>query len=180
MTKAQVSFQRADRLYHLAIKAFFIFVVIMLGLIVYQVAHLQGDFTRQQNEAADQRDEDTAAARKRLEDALAETNRQQIVTQNYIRCVASVLLKPVEQRSEADFDACGIPGVTDPSKLGQPTTNERSSTTTPPTSPQAINPPQQPTQPNPTPPTTSGPPPDDRSPLGRLPLVGGLLDAIGL
>lgn len=191
---AQARFNRADKLYHYALRAFFAFAAIMLVVIVYQVAHLQSDFTRQQNTAAAQRDEDTVAARQRLEGALKETQEQQIVTQNYIRCVASVLLKPVATRTEADFDNCGIPGVTDPSQLGQPRTN--ASATVPQSSsgggvtnsspaPVAVLPaPQAQTiTPTPTQETTSGaPPPDDdeRSTLGRLPLVGGLLDNLGL
>lgn len=190
MSTAEANFKRADRLYHGAIKVAIVFGVVMLCVIAYQVAHLQGDFTRQQSAADSQRDEDTAAARKRLQAALDETNRQQVVTQNYIRCVASVLLKPVSERSESDFDACGIPGVTDPSKFGQPDTNQgvtAPNQQSPAITPQATQPQSQSTQPTTNQPVAGGSPPDDndtpeddRSALGRLPLVGGLLNAIGL
>ncbi len=91
----------------------------------------------------------------------------------------------------SDFDSCGIPGVTDPEQLGQPNTNQ--GVTAPNQQSPAITPPATQPQPQSTQPTTSQPiaggsppdddtptPADDRSALGRLPLVGGLLDRIGL
>lgn len=187
MTRAEVSFKRADRLYHSAIRVFFVFAFIMLIVIVYQVAHLQGDFTSAQTAELKRQEQARVDSRERLDKALEETNKQQVVTQNYIRCVASVLLKPVEQRSMSDFDNCGIPGVTDPKNLGQPNTNQGSTAPnqqTPAVIPQVTPAPTQPNQPAPSEPVAGGSPPDDdaddRSALGRLPLVGGLFDAIGL
>jgi E3 ubiquitin-protein ligase DOA10 len=79
MTKAKANFQRADQLYRSSVRLFYVFALIMLVVIAYQVAHLQNDFTNQQSQAINQRDKDTAAARKRLEDALIETKNQQVV-----------------------------------------------------------------------------------------------------
>lgn len=185
MTHAQASFKRADRLYHGAVKFFFVFAFIMLCVIAFQVADLRGNFTESREQETAQRDEDTAAARERLNKALEETQRQQVVTQNYVRCIASILLKPVDERRVEDFNACGIPGVTDPSRLGQPDTNQGA--TAPNQQSPAITPQTQPNSPSSQPnnqPTTSGAPPDpepdDRSTLGKLPVVGGLFEAIGL
>lgn len=193
MTHAQASFKRADRLYHGAIKFFFVFAFIMLCVIAFQVANLSGNFTKSQEQEVAQRDEDTAAARGRLEKALEETQRQQVVTQNYVRCVASILLKPEKDRSVADFDACGIPGVTDPDNLGQPNTNQgvtAPNQQSPAITPSTPAPSTQSTQPTQQQPVAGGSPPDDndvtptpeedRSALGRLPVVGDLLNAIGL
>lgn len=187
MTRAEVSFKRADRLYHGAVKVFFVFAFLMLIVIVYQVANLQGDFSNAQTAELKRQEQARVDSRERLNKALAETNRQQIVTQNYIRCVASVLLKPVQERSMQDFDNCGIPGVTDPSKLGQPDTNQGSSAPnqqSPAVVPTTPAPTTQSTQPSQQQPIAGGSPPDDdaddRSALGKLPLVGGLLNAIGL
>ena len=192
MSQAQVQFQRADRLYHLAIKAFFVFAGVMLILIAFQVAHLQSDFSRGQSATIAQRDKDTQAARDRLQKALEETQHQQIVTQNYIRCIASVLLKPVSERSQEDFDRCGIPGVTDPSKIGQPDTNQgstapnqQSPAITPSSTPSATAPTTQSTQPKSNQPVAAGSPPDGVTSggtgfLDKLPLVGGAFKAIGL
>lgn len=187
MSQAELNFKRADRLYHGAIKVFFAFIFIMLIVIAYQVAHLQGDFSSAQTAELKRQEQARVESRQRLDKALAETQRQQVVTQNYIHCVASVLLKPVQERSMQDFDDCGIPGVTDPSQLGQPTTNEGAVRQTPETIMGAPAPNTQSAQPTNNQPVAGGSPPDDndtpeddRSALGRLPLVGGLLDAIGL
>lgn len=189
MSTAERQFQRADRLYHMAIRVFFVFAFIMLCVIIYQVAHLQGDFSSAQTAELKRQETAREESRARLNKALEETNRQQVVTQNYIRCVASVLLKPVEQRSMSDFDNCGIPGVTDPSQIGQPDTNQgvtAPNQQSPAITPQATQPQPQSTQPTTSQPVAGGSPPDDndtpddRSALGRLPLVGGLLNAIGL
>lgn len=185
MSDAQLRFKRADRLYHGAVRLGLLFGLIMLFVLVWQVANLQGDFSSAQTAELKRQEVAREESRKRLDKALAETNRQQVVTQNYIRCVASVLLQPIAERTESDFDACGIPGVTDPAKLGQPNTNQGTTAPnqqTPAVTPQAITPTApSAAEPN-NQPTTSGPPPDDddRSVLGRLPLVGGLLDGIGL
>jgi len=189
MSQAELNFKRADRLYHGAIKVFFAFIFIMLIVIAYQVAHLQGDFSNAQTAELKRQEQARVESRERLDKALAETNRQQIVTQNYIRCVASVLLKPVQDLSMEDFDNCGIPGVTDPEDLGQPNTNQ--GVTAPnQQSPAIVTPNTQSAQPTTNQPVAGGSPPDDndavptpeddRSALGRLPLVGGLLNAIGL
>ncbi len=189
MSTAELKFKQADRLYHTAIKVFFVFTFIMLIVIVYQVAHLQGDFSNAQTAELKRQEQARVESRARLDKALEETNRQQVVTQNYIRCVASVLLKPVEQRSMQDFDNCGIPGVTDPANLGQPNTNQ-GATAPNQQSPAIVTPNTQSSQPTTSQPVAGGSPPDDndaaptpeddRSALGRLPLVGGLFDAIGL
>jgi hypothetical protein len=184
MTKAKANFQRADQLYRSSVRLFYVFALIMLVVIAYQVAHLQNDFTNQQSQAINQRDKDTAAARKRLEDALIETKNQQVVTQQYIRCIASVLLKPINQRTQADFDACGIPGVTDPKQAGKQPTTGSSSTTPAPVAPMPTKPSSQSTQ---NPPVATAPPPDNSRKtstaptlLERMPNIGGLFHALGL
>lgn len=180
MTRAEVSFKRADRLYHGAVKLFFIFAFVMLIIIIWQVAKLQGDFTSAQTAELRRQETSREDARKRLDKALAETQKQQIVTQNYIRCVAVISLLPIEQRSAKMLDECGIPGVTDPAKLGQPQPNQ-SAAATQPAPVQSTPAPQQPEQPAQTRTPAAGAPPDDnRSPAGKLPIIGGLLDAIGL
>lgn len=183
MTRAEASFNRANRLYRASVKVFFAFAFVMLCVIAFEVTDLRVNFTESQRQETARRDEDTAAARKRLEKALLETQRQQIVTQNYIRCVAVISLLPIEQRSAEQLDACGIPGVTDPRKLGQPATSQGS--TAPNQQTPAIPPTSsQPTRLNPSQPIAAGSPPDDepddRSALGKLPVVGGFFNAIGL
>lgn len=190
MSQAETNFKRADKFYHLSVRVFFIFMALMLVLIVFQVANLQGDFSSAQTAELKRQEQARVESRQRLDKALAETQRQQIVTQNYIRCVASVLLKPVAERSMEDFDNCGIPGVTNPNDLGQPQNNQSAVRQTPETIMGTPAPTTQSTQPTANQPIAGGSPPDDndaaptpeddRSALGRLPLVGGLLDAIGL
>lgn len=186
MSTAEVRFKRADRLYHWSWKAFFIFAAIMLTVIVYQVAHLQGDFTNAQTAELKRQEQSREDARKRLDKALVETQKQQVITQNYVRCVATLLLLPQEQRTSEKLDACGIPGVTDPDQLGQ-THTEQSATvqsdesTTPP----ATAPSTQSTEAKPNQPVAAGSPPDNLKPsnqsfLDKLPVVGGFFDAIGL
>ena len=177
MTKAEVRFKRADRLYHTAVKVFFGFAFVMLVVIVSQVAALSGDFAKAQTDELKRQEVAREEARKRLDRALNETQKQQVVTQNYIRCVAVISLLPVEQRSAKMLDDCGVPGVTDPSELGQPHTTQDSA----PTAVESTPAPQQPEQSARSSTPAAGAPPDDnRSPAGRLPIVGGLLDAIGL
>lgn len=190
MSTAQANFKRADKLYHLSVKVFFVFVFIMLIAIAYQVAHLQGDFSDAQTAELKRQEQARVESRQRLDKALAETQKQQIVTQQYIRCVATVLLKPVSERTEADFDACGISGVTDPKYIGQSQSNQNAVRQTPETIMSTPAPSTQSTQPTANQPVAGGSPPDDndaaptpeddRSALGRLPLIGGLFDAIGL
>lgn len=196
MTKTELArhkFNRADRLYHITIKMFVVFVVIMLSVIAFEVALLQSDLRRQESNLITRRDEDTSAARARLEAALKETQQQQIVTQNYIRCIGSVLLKPIPERTSADFDACGIPGVTDPSRLGQDATNQgenapnqQSPSVIPQNrnTPQTMTPaaPERASAPDSEEPVISGPPPDEpEEPVDEgiipdaIPLIGNLL-----
>lgn len=175
MTKAEVSFNRADQLYHNSVRVFFAFAFIMLIVIIVQVATLQGDFAKAQTAELKRqevaREEAREESRKRLDRALAETEAQELVTQNYIRCVAVISLLPIEQRTAKMLDDCGIPGVTDPSELGNPNPNQAPRATQ--SSPQSV-------QPAPNEPVAAGAPPDDetpartnsRSPLSRLPFVG--------
>lgn len=181
MSTAEVKFKRADRLYHLSIRVFLVFAFVMLIAIFYQVAHLQGDFSSAQTAELKRQEQARVDSRKRLDKALSETQKQQVVTQQYIRCVAGLLLLPQEQRSAEKLDACGLPGVTDPSQLGQLSTTQGA------TAPAATTPTTKSTQPASNQPVAAGSPPDDnaatqddQSALGRLPLVGGLLNAIGL
>ena len=99
-------------------------------------------------------------------------------TRAYIRCLfTEVLTVPLAQRTDVDFDTC----TRDTSEKIETTPSANNSSTTQPSSvipsPSAVNP-------KPTEPVATAPPDpepvDDRSALGRLPLVGGLLDAIGL
>lgn len=183
MTKAEASYNRANRLYHASVKVFFAFAFIMLCVIAFEVTDLRGNFTESRDEAALQRDQDTAAARKRLEKALAETQRQQIVTQNYIRCVAVISLLPIEQRSAEQLDKCGIPGVTDPRKLGQVNPSQSSTPSSQPSA--AITPQNQPSNSAST--GTSTPltsknamSQNDESTGARVPVVSPLLQLLGL
>lgn len=183
MTRAEMRFKRADRLYRAAVRMFFGFSFVMLIVIIAQVATLQTDFARAQTAELKRQEVARQESRKRLDRALAETNKQQVVTQNYIRCVAVISLLPIEQRSAKMLDECGIPGVTDPDKLGQPSAN-RAPAATPNPSPQSSNP-------TANQPVATGAPPDDKgasgdtpaaepTPLGKLPFIGGFFDSIGL
>jgi hypothetical protein len=181
MSTAEAKFRRADRMYHIALKAFFVFAAIMLTIIAYQVAHLQGDFSSAQTAELKRQEQSRTDAQKRLSKALEETQHQQLVTQNYIRCMALVSLKPVEQRSAADYDACGIPGITDPDKLGRTDSSQTSSATktgiiTPNTKSTASKHKQPAMVCSPIDNNNSA---NDRSIFGRLPFIGGLFRAIG-
>jgi hypothetical protein len=198
MTKAEIRFHRADKLYRGAVRMFFGFAFVMLAVVVVQMATLQSDFANAQTAELKRQEAARVESRARLNKALEETNKQQVVTQNYVRCVASLLLVPVPERSAEKLDACGIPGVTDPENIGNQSTTQNNPVTqqqqyTAPT------PYQQPvaTKPAPNEPATSGGAPPESSGgegsggndgnndgsqtiLDRLPLIGGLLRAIGL
>lgn len=190
MSTAEAKFKRADRLYHWSIKAFFIFAAIMLMLIAFQVAHLQNDFSRERSAALAQREKASKEAQKRLQKALDETQKQQVVTEMYVRCIASLLLLPQDERTAEKLDACGIPGITDPQQLGQSgvSYNSNSSSSQPDTgnAPAATAPTTQSTQSKPKQPVAAGAPPDNLKPSGtqsfldRLPGVGRAFHAIGL
>lgn len=77
-------------------------------------------------------------------------------TQQYVKCVADVLLKPIDQRSPSDFDKCGLGGT---SKSG----TQQPETTAPQSSPTSTN--AGPVRPQPHPNTSSAPAKPSSSPL---------------
>jgi len=70
-------------------------ILFTLVLIVIQLVTLQK--TQENNLAA-------------MRASAAENHRQ---TQQYVKCIADVLLKPVADRKEVDFSECGIQGTND-------------------------------------------------------------------
>lgn len=130
-----------------------------------------------------------AAVLKKVEDTTQQVRASQLANQKtgtenhektraYIKClVTEVLTVPLAERKDIDLDSCtkrvDEQAETD-AKTDTSSTNQPSSVVP---SPTTVNP--KPTEPVATAPPDPEPT-DDRSELGKLPLVGGLLNALGL
>ncbi len=177
---ARANFKKKDRRYHVLLNLFLAYALILLTFVAIQTLVTQTTIARNQKSNA-------AASEERFRRYTEDNAVQHQKTQQYIRCIAQVLLLPIEQRTDANFDDCSTNGVYDGKSSGstsQPTTGSQ------PTAPAAIPPQNQPvsqTTPS-SQPVAAGSPPDDtptaandtRSALGNLPLIGGLLNALGL
>lgn len=178
LEEAKADFKKKDKRYHVLLNVFFGYVVVLLTFVAIQTLVTQTTIARNQRINA-------AASEERFKRYTEDNAVQHQKTQQYIRCIAQVLLLPIEQRTDDNFDNCSTSGVYDGKSSGstsQPTTGSQPVTATPPQ-----NQPIPTTQPQP---VAAGSPPDDtptpakpvdgRSALGRLPFIGGLLNAIGL
>lgn len=99
-------------------------------------------------------------------------------TRQYIECLfTAVLTVPLAECTNIDFDTCTkeVDGQSKNTDMQQGSTSQ----------PNSVLPTQPATTPKPSEPVAAAPPdpdpsPDDRSALGKLPIIGGLFDAIGL
>lgn len=103
-------------------------------------------------------------------------------TQQYVRCIANVLMKPLRDRTEADFDACGLSGTTNTGSDTQQQVVIPQQTETQQQAPPAQIPETSTPQPVPEPEVVEPEPtPEEKSQgLRTIPLVDGLLKTIGL
>lgn len=176
LDEAKADFKKKNKRYHTLLNLFLAYAIILLTFVAIQTLVTQTTIARNQKSNA-------AASEERFRRYTEDNAVQHQKTQQYIRCIAQVLLLPIEQRTDKSFDSCSTSGVYDGKSSGstsQPTSGSQ---------PTAVPPQNQP-MPQTTPssqPVAAGSPPDDtptpandRSALGRLPLVGGLLNALGL
>lgn len=155
--KAQRKLERAEGLLRKSKIIFILFLVMAACVIAYQLYAIQRNQLISQHQADEERDEATKEARERLNKALAENERLHRVTQEYIKCIATVLLLPIPQREPEDFERCSVPVREENAIPGVP------STTTPgsimsepiPTEPRTA-PPKEGSNSQPNTPTTSG------------------------
>lgn len=150
---AEKKLNRADKMLKYSIVIFFIYMVAALTLLIYQGFVNQANDTARDKAAQAARDEDTKNARDRLNEALKENARQHTITQQKIQCVAKVLLTPISERRDSDFEACGIPDLKQTSVNRSRTNNNAKTNETP--SSQAVLP-AQPKNPSPQQPVPTG------------------------
>lgn len=148
----QHKIDRADHIIKYSLVSAAVVVVITLVVIIFQLAALN---VAVQNSLVESRKN-------------AAENHQR--TQEYVKCIAVTLLKPVAQRKPEDFDKCAN-GTVDP-KTGAFVPNadnnvaeqKTSSEMQVGSSPEAAAPPKEPEMPAPTQPTTSAPPNPEQTP----------------
>lgn len=95
-------------------------------------------------------------------------------TQQYIRCLALVLLQPIQDRTEAAFDKCSVTGNYDKNAADQGDTG-----TNTPATPQAVVPPSVTPAPSTQQTTTSGgPDPNSSTPTNPSSILKGVTDPV--
>lgn len=99
LEKAQNKFDRSDRLYQRAKSVLVGFVIITLMVVVSQLIRVQNTIARNQ-------EINSAASVQRFENYNKENARQHEVTRQYVKCIATVLLEPINQRTNVIFDSC--------------------------------------------------------------------------
>jgi hypothetical protein len=145
---------------------------------------IQGIVAQQQMAAVLEKVEDTTQAVRDSQIANQKTgtdNHEK--TRAYIKCLVSeVLTVPLSERNNIDLDSCTR--KIDEEQKAQSNTSQTTPKSMVIPQPNVAPTPIQPTTPKPSEPAAAAPPDpepvEDRSALGKLPLVGGLLDAIGL
>lgn len=99
LEQAQNKFDRSDSLYKKAKAVFIIFITVSLIVVVVQLVRVQNTIARNQTV-------NSAASVERFDNYNKENARQHRITQQYIKCIATVLLQPIDQRTTAIFDSC--------------------------------------------------------------------------
>lgn len=171
---ARADFKKKDRRYHIGLTIFLSYIFILLTFVAIQTLITQSTIAHNQRDNA-------AASEQRFKRYTDDNAKQHKQTQQYILCIAQVLLLPIDQRTNESFDNCSVTGDYQGRKTSvAPESNSVTIIEQPPVV--VLN---QPTT-VPTPePTTSGAPPDDEPEqpttfLQGLPLVGGLFRTLGL
>lgn len=178
LENAQADFDKKDKRLRVGLGIFITYVVLLLSFVAVETLITQT--TIRDNQAANAK-----ASEERFKRYTEDNAVQHQKTQQYIRCIAQVLLLPLDQRTDEAFDKCSQDGIYNGKSSGstsQPTTGSQPAATAP------AQPTPQSSQPTPTsepvaggsPPDDDADQPDDRSALGKLPLVGGFFNAIGL
>lgn len=151
---ARADFKKKDKRYHVLLNLFLAYAIILLTFVAIQTLVTQTTIARNQKTNA-------AASEERFKRYTEDNAVQHQKTQQYIRCIAQVLLQPIEARTDAAFDDCGTSGLYDGKSSGstsQPTSGSQPTSQTP-----VATPPQQQPLPTtqPSQPVAAGSPPDD-------------------
>lgn len=180
LEEAQRTYDKSNKLLRIGVITFLIYVGVLLTTAVVTNFLVYNTIAANQNTNAQGSADRFARYTKENEDL----HRQ---TQQYVRCIAQVLLLPIDQRTNTAFDSCSVTGTYNGKSSGstsEPTTNNNGASsnvvktdTGTKTTPAVVSPPSS-TNPPITQPTPTAPP--DPSFLDKLPLIGGAFKALGL
>lgn len=111
LEEAQTDFDKKDKRFKVAVGALIAYVVIMLSFLAVQTYITQ-------NTIADNQARNSKASEERFERYTQANEKQHLITQAYIKCIANALLVPVDEREPGAFDQCGIEAKDEVNKTG--------------------------------------------------------------
>lgn len=99
LAEATKKFNRADHLLRVGLGVFLVFILLVITLTSVEVFTVQRTIAK--NQVAN-----SQASNDRFTRYNAENARQQQITQQYIKCVATTLVTPIADRTTNQFDNC--------------------------------------------------------------------------
>lgn len=115
LESAKTNFNRADKLLKIALIILASYAVILLTFVTAESLITQNTIAKNQKI-------NSQASNDRFVKYEAENSRQQLITQQYVQCVATTLVIPIDQRDPNQFNNCSKTAQ-EQNKAGKPSTS---------------------------------------------------------